>query len=113
MPKIKTELIKLPKEGQELKIVKVEETTIETPKGEFDAYRVEMKSNNAKDTSVYSVSLWASASAGSQSKLGSFLDAFQMYFKGEKDAYDTDTWIGHTIKFNTWQDKNRDIEVIK
>ena len=112
MPKIKTELIKQPKEGQQYTIEKVEETTIETRQGEFDAYRVEMKSTDTKDTNLYSVSLWSSETAGSQSKLGSFLDAFQMFFKGSKDSYETDNWIGHTIQFETWKDKDREIKVI-
>jgi len=112
VPKIKTELIKQPKEGQQYTIKKVEEVTIEIRNNDYDAYRVEMKSTDTKDTSLYSISLWSSETSGSTSKLGSFLDAFQMFFKGSKDAYETDNWVGHIIQFNTWKDRDRDIQVI-
>jgi len=114
MVKIKTELAESvePEEGKTYVITGVENIT--TAVQSFQGVRVSMKSTLAKDENKYATVLWARERAGITSKLGSFMAAFLAFFDGsEEKAYDTDNWIGHTIRFNKWKAKNREVTVIK
>lgn len=100
--------------GYEYKIVSAKEVAIEDLKKnkEYDAIRVVLKPTDEEDTNMYSVSLWLSDTSTENSKLGSFISAFKKFLPKDKDAFETNDWIGHTIKVKEWRNKNREIEVI-
>lgn len=105
MVELKTKLKKEPQEGKEYKIVSVAQQKV----GEFEGLQVVMKSIDETDKSEYTTMLWTRESAGLMSKLGAFIEAFSVYL--EKDAEETDNWVGHIIGFLQWQPKRREIEV--
>ena len=78
-----------------------------------DAIVVTMKSINAKDETIYTESLWMTDTATPNSKLGSFIVAFEDFFKGDNEkASETNNWINHTVKIRDWKNKKREIEVM-
>lgn len=99
-----------PKEGT-YKIVEVEE--VKTAVQGFSGIRVKMNSTKKGDETSYATMLWSRAEASQTSKLGSFLKAFADFFKSEDDAMETDNWVGHTIRINSWASKKREVEVLE
>jgi len=113
MPKINQKLSEPQKDiiESETYIIKtVKEIT--TEKSKYEAYKVTLKSTNAKDENEYATMLWKSDTIPSNSKLGSFIDAFNVFLKDDNAGYDTDNWLNHKIRVKTWRQKNREIEVI-
>lgn len=113
MPRIDKKLSEPQKDIQESEtyiIQKVEEVT--TEKSKYEAYKVGLKSTNANDETEYATMLWKSETIPSNSKLGSFIDAFNVFLKDENAGYDTDNWLNHKIRVKTWRQKQRSIEVI-
>ena len=113
MPKIATTFFTEPKEGKQYIITEAKEATVKIEEQETQTIRVVLKSTNEQDKTVYSTSLWLSDSASATSKLGSFVEAFALFFKGVKDAYETDNWLNHTVEIVSWKERQREIEVIK
>lgn len=100
---IKTELFSKPKASGKYEIVKAEEKTIDIGNNQKKpAITVTLKSTDKTDNNIYTESLWLTDNASSTSKLGSFLVAL---------GNDTENWIGKTILFREWSNKNREIEV--
>jgi len=91
-------------------IMKAEE--IVTDKSKYEAIKVTLKSTNSNDENEYATMLWQSDTIPSNSKLGSFIDAFNAFLKDDDAGYDTDNWLNHKIKVKTWRNKQREIEVI-
>lgn len=113
MPQIKTQISTPQKdiiESESYIIVKTEE--IKTDKNKYEAIKVTLKSTNTKDEEEYATMLWQSETIPTNSKLGSFIDAFNTFFKDNEKGYDTDNWLNHKIKVKTWRNKDREIEVI-
>ena len=71
-----------------------------------------MKSINSKDETVYTESLWMSDTATPNSKLGSFIVAFEKFFNDYNKASETENWLQHVIKVRDWRNKKREIEVL-
>lgn len=119
MVKLQTELsvgFDRPLLNQAYVIIDAKEIQVEDTRRnkEYPAIRVTMKNaENLEDKVNYTLSLWLSEQPTPNSKLGSFIQAFLDFFKGSKDAYETDNWKEHTIKLLRWRDKDRQIEVIK
>lgn len=104
MVEIKTELFSKPKQGQRYVITEAEQRNIDIGNNQKkQAISIEMKSTDTTDTNLYTESLWLSDTASSTSKLGSFIVAL---------GNDSDKWIGKTIYFREWSNKNREIEVV-
>lgn len=113
MPKINQKLSEPQKditESETYIITKAEQVT--TDKSKWEAIKVTMKSTNANDENEYATMLWQSDTIPTNSKLGSFVDAFNVFLKDDNAGYDTDNWLNHKIKVKTWRNKNREIEVI-
>ena len=113
MPKINKKLSEPQKditESETYIITKVEEVV--TEKSKWEAIKVTLKSTNVNDENEYATMLWQSETIPSNSKLGSFIDAFNNFLKDENAGYDTDNWLNHKIKVKTWRNKDREIEVI-
>lgn len=113
MPTIDKKLSEPQKDIQESEtyiIQSVEEVV--TDKSKYEAYKVTLKSTNANDKDEYATMLWKSETIPSNSKLGSFIDAFNVFMKDDNAGYDTDNWLNHKIKVKTWRQKQREIEVI-
>jgi len=104
MTEIKTKLFSKPKEGGKYEITKAEQVDVDIGNNQMKpAISIEMKSTDKTDKRLYTESLWLADTASSNSKLGSFLITL---------GNDTAKWIGKTIKFREWRNKNREIEVI-
>ena len=103
MVKIGVNLYSEPQEGKEYIITGATEKTIKTNDGEKDAIVITMISDRKSDKIVYSVTLWLSDNASLFSKLGSFINAL---------GNDTDEYENKRIKIISWQNKNREIEVM-
>lgn len=104
MVEIKTELFSKPKAGGKYEITEAKQQEIDIGNNQKkSAISVTMKSTDKTDTNVYTESLWLSDTASSTSKLGSFLVAL---------GNDTKDWIGKTVLFREWSNRNREIEVI-
>ena len=99
-----------PLEGQTYEIVKTEE--VKTAVQGYNGIRVVMKNTNKSDETEYATMLWTRERAGVNSKLGAFIAAFKDFFGDEDDAYETNNWVGHTIRFISWQPRKREIRVI-
>lgn len=106
MVEIKTDLFSKPKKGGKYEILKAEETIVkdERQHKEYPAISIVMKSTDKTDKNVYTESLWLADTASSNSKLGSFLVAL---------GNNTDNWVGKTVLFREWSNRDREIEVIK
>jgi len=113
MPKINQKLSEPQKdiEESETYIIKTVKEII-TEKSKYEAFKVTLKSTNANDENEYATMLWKSDTIPSNSKLGSFIDAFNVFLRDENAGYDTDNWLNHKIRVKTWRNKNREIEVI-
>lgn len=101
MPKINVEIAETlpePKEGMIYTIAEAEPFTSQV-RG-YKGLRVAM---TGQDGSTVVAALWTRDVAGEKSKLGSFITAL---------GNDTDTWIGKKIKFTTWRQGDRKIEVV-
>jgi len=85
---------------------------VTTDKSKWEAIKVTLESTNPKDENEYATMLWQSDTIPSNSKLGSFIDAFNVFLKDDNAGYDTDNWLNHKIRVKTWRNKNREIEVI-
>lgn len=90
----------------------VDAKKVTTEKSKYEAIKVTLKSTNEKDENEYATMLWQSETIPSNSKLGSFIDAFNVFLKDDNAGYDTDNWLNHKIRVKTWRNKNREIEVI-
>jgi len=113
MPKINEKLVEPQKdivESETYIIQKIEEVI--TEKSKYEAYKVSLKSTNSNDENEYATMLWKSETIPTNSKLGSFIDAFNVFLKDDNAGYETDNWLNHKIKIKTWRQKNRQIEVI-
>ena len=113
MPQIKTKLSEPQKDIEESEtyiIQKTEEVT--TEKSQYKAIKVTLKSTNANDENEYATMLWLSDTIPSNSKLGAFIDAFNVFLKDDNAGYETNNWLNHKIKVKTWRQKNREVEVI-
>ena len=98
MPKIKTEVVETPPEPQEGVTYKIESAEIiHTQRRGYDGLRVSLKGN---DGSIRGTMLWMRETAGTKSKLGTFVAVL---------GNDTDTWIGKNITVIKWQEGNRQI----
>lgn len=94
---------------------------------QYNGLRVEMtdtKEEKLENKQKYATMLWMRDEASQNSKLGSFLQSFKKYFDGKTvkdkkgvetniDYQDTDNWLNHTIKFVKWQNKSREIQIVK
>jgi len=113
MPKITTELAEgvEPTEGHTYFVTEVEET--KTAVQGFSGYRVglEPTKRKADDDGKYATMLWKREQAGITSKLGSFMAAFLDFYGDEDKAFDTDNWIGCTVRIVKWAPKQREVEV--
>lgn len=103
MPKIDTGL-PLPGDeaimvGEKYKIKEVEGFTSDVQS--FRGYRVMLQSSQKTNIAL---ALWARDIASKTSKLGSFISVL---------GNETDDWIGKTIVFLSWQERNRQIELAK
>jgi len=85
---------------------------ITTEKLSYKAIKVTLKSTNSNDKNEYATMLWLSDTIPSNSKLGAFVDAFNVFLKDDNAGYDTDNWLNHKIRVKTWRNKQREIEVI-
>lgn len=114
-PKITTELAEgiEPLEGHTYFVTEVEET--KTAVQAFTGYRtgLEPTKRKAGDDSKYATMLWKREQAGVSSKLGSFMSAFLDFYGDEDTAFDTDNWIGCTVRIVKWAPKQREVEVIE
>jgi len=99
-----------PEEGKTYVITSVEQ--VKTAVRGFDGIRVTMKSTNPKDKNVYTTMLWTREIAGAGSKLGAFIRAFVTAL-GEEAGYNTDNWVGKTIRIVSWQPRKREIVVVE
>lgn len=99
-----------PEEGKTYTITGVEE--VKTAVQGYSGIRVTMKSTNPKDKADYATMLWLREVAGANSKLGAFMAAFKEAL-GEDAAYNTDSWVGKTIRFVSWQPRKRQIVVVE
>lgn len=113
MPTINNKLSEPQKDIQESEtyIIKNAED-ITTEKSNYKAIKVTLKSTNINDENEYATMLWQSDTIPSNSKLGSFIDAFNRFLPDENAGYDTDNWLNHKIRVKTWRNKDREIEVI-
>lgn len=112
MPTLKTELFAMPKENEKYVISVVEQVEVKDRTGKtYDALKVSMNSVDKQDKKLYTLTLWLTDEASSTSKLGSFISAFDDFFKGKENAHDTDTWVGHIIQIKLWKERQRVIEV--
>ena len=114
MPKLNVRLASRtePREGGRYRIEKVEEVT--TPVRGYKGLRVTMRNATDKnDTETYTTMLWLRDTAGSNSKIGSFIAAFTKFFGDEEKALDPENWVGHTIYMVSWQDRNREVKVVE
>lgn len=115
MPRVKAELATgiEPEEGKTYMVTAVEET--KTAVQGFSAYRVALEPTKRKesDENQYAAMLWSREQAGVSSKLGSFLSAFLEHYGDEDMAWDTDNWVGCTIRFVSWIARKREVEVIE
>lgn len=115
MPRIKAELAEgvEPTEGYTYFITEVEET--KTAVQGFNGYRVGLEPTTRKkdDDNKYATMLWSREQAGVASKLGSFMAAFLDHYGDEDTAFDTDNWIGCTVRIVKWAPRNREIEIIE
>ena len=101
MPKLNTEVREgadSVQEGVSYEIVNVEEITTDVQS--FSGQRVTLLTEKAVEGSVM---LWQRRITGKTSKLGVFITAL---------GDDTDKWIHKWVKFITWQDRKREIEVV-
>lgn len=114
MPRIKAELAEGVEPTEGLYVVQEVVETKTAVQG-FSGYRVSLEPTKRKtgDENVYATMLWSREQAGVASKLGSFMSAFLGHFGDEDTAFDTDNWIGCTIRINKWAPKNRQVEVIE
>lgn len=113
MPTIKQELSEPQKDIEESETYIIQTAKeVTTEKEKYKAIKVTLKSTNENDENEYATMLWVSDTIPSNSKLGSFIDAFNGFFNDDKKGYDTDNWINHKIKIKTWRNKDRNIEVI-
>lgn len=115
MPTLKTTLAKgvEPTDGQ---VYIIEDAKmVKTDVQGFDGLRVSLEPKNRKpeDEEEYATMLWYRDQAGVNSKLGSFLKAFQDFYNEEGTAADTDNWIGATILVRSWKARQRDVEVVE
>ena len=81
---------------------------------QFPGIRVEFEplKRRADDEESYATMLWTRERAGIYSKLGAFINAFMEFFgDDEAKAKDTDNWINHVIKIDSWKEKKRHINV--
>lgn len=115
MPRIKAELAEAvePQDGRTYVVTEVDET--KTAVQGFDAYRVKLEPTKRKadDDKDYATMLWAREEAGVTSKLGSFMAAFLDHYGDEDVAFDTDNWLGCTIRIVSWKPRAREVEVIE
>ena len=86
------------KVGQKYVVLTVEGFTSEVQG--FVGYRVTL--DGGKDNTI-ALPLWQRGTVGTKSKLGSFIIAL---------GTNTDNWIGKTIRFKSWIEKKREIEVV-
>ena len=113
MTKINTQLSEPQKditESETYLIIEAKEMT--TEKEKYKAIKTVLKSTNVSDENEYATMLWLSDTIPSNSKLGAFIDAFNVFFKDDNKGYDTENWLNHKIRVTTWRNKNREIEVI-
>lgn len=121
MPVIEAEKVefKEPAEGEDYIVV---EAVLETAKTQDSdktpVIKVALEPIKRKkdDRNIYNEGLWVTQNYTPTSKLGSFLTAFESYFKDnnmdkEKNYKDTDSWVGAIIRVLSWGDKNRKISV--
>jgi len=115
LPRIKTELAEgvEPVEGYTYTITSVEER--KTAVQGFQGHRImlEPTKRKEKDDSVYATMLWSREEAGVASKLGSFMAAFLDFYGDEDTAFDTDNWVGATVRIVKWAPRSRAVEVIE
>lgn len=115
MPRIKAQLAEAvePESGYTYSITEVDET--KTAVQGFDAYRVKLEPTSRKkdDDKEYATMLWSREEAGITSKLGSFMAAFLDFYGDEDIAFDTDNWLGTTIRLVKWAPRDRAVEVIE
>lgn len=57
--------------------------------------------------------LWLREVAGSQSKLGSFINAFSEFFGDLEKAKVASNWVGHVVHIITWAPRNRSVKVVE
>lgn len=102
-----------PSEGQAYKILAIDE--IKTAVQGFNGYRVKLEPLRRKegDENEYATMLWKREEAGISSKLGSVMAGFLEHYGDEDVAFNTDAWIGSTILFKKWRERDRAIEVVE
>jgi len=88
------------------KISKVE--VVKTKLRGLDAVRVVLSDTNCEESNdgsnEHSDVLWLRERVSKNSKLGAFISVL---------GDDTDKWIGRTIVFDRWQEKDRKIQVVE
>lgn len=115
LPTIKGKVIEPtiePQPRETYTIKKIDEVV--TEKNKYGALRVELEpTKRAKsDTDIYVTMLWKADTIPSNSKLGAFIDAFNVFLKDDNAGYDTDNWLNKTIRFIRWESRDREIEVV-
>ena len=115
MPRIKTTLAEAiePKEGRTYVVTEVEERKTDVQGFVGQRVKFEPTERKADDDEDYATMLWSREEAGVKSKLGSFMAAFLDYLGDEDLAFETDNWVGCTIRIVKWQPRDREIEVIE
>lgn len=88
----------------------------ESPKGD-KGLRIKLVSLDDKDKKDYSTILWMRdlENIGRNSKLGSFIYALaeiDAKTGQPKDGINTDNWQGVNIRVVSWEERNREIQVI-
>lgn len=122
MPVLDVEKVeyKPPQEGEDYIIVLTEEQTATTQDGETEKIQVALEplERNETDKAIYNEGLWKTVRYTPTSKIGSFLDAFENFFKDnkhpqvEKPNYrDTDDWVGAIVRILSWAERKRKIQV--
>lgn len=71
-----------------------------------------MHSVDESDENEYTSMLWEAEVVSQTSKLGSFMTAFRDFYKQDDEKADnTDNWVGHEVRINSWVRGNREVRV--
>lgn len=122
MPVLDVEKVeyKPPQEGEDYIVVLTEEQTAQTQDGETEKIQVAFEPLERKedDKAIYNEGLWKTVRYTPTSKIGSFLDAFEGYFKDNKhptvenpNYRNTDDWVGAIVRILSWAERKRKIQV--
>lgn len=111
---------KPPIEGEDYIIVLAEDATADTDDGKTPKIQVALEpiERGSDDNAIYNEGLWKTTRYTPTSKIGSFLDAFEHYFKEKKHPWndkpnfkDFDDWVGAIIRILSWEPRKRNVQV--